>query len=78
LINNYSILKSVSLPFISRSLIIPALIYFLISEFTKKSKAYSPTLKENYQEIQATYEQLIAAEEELRAQFDELHEKQSR
>lgn len=53
------------------------IIYILISEFAKKSNAYSHTLKENYQEIQATYEQLIAAEEELRAQFDELNEKQS-
>ena len=52
------------------------IIYFLISEFTKKSKSWSHKLKENYQEIQATYEQLIAAEEELRAQFDELQEKQ--
>jgi len=52
------------------------IIYFLISEFTSKSKSWSNKLKENYQEIQATYEQLIAAEEELRAQFDELHEKQ--
>lgn len=52
------------------------IIYFLISEFTKKNKVYSHSLKENYQEIQATYEQLIAAEEELRAQFEELHEKQ--
>ncbi|MGV8984174.1 putative bifunctional diguanylate cyclase/phosphodiesterase [Clostridium sp.] len=53
------------------------IIYFLINEFTKKSKAWSHTLKENYQEIQATYEQLLAAEEELRAQFDELHDKQA-
>ncbi|MBZ9689246.1 EAL domain-containing protein [Clostridium estertheticum] len=53
------------------------IIYYLISEFTKKSKAWSHTIKENYQEIQATYEQLIAAEEELRAQFDELNEKQA-
>ncbi|MBZ9636960.1 EAL domain-containing protein [Clostridium sp. FP1] len=53
------------------------IIYFLINEFTKKSKASSHTIKENYQEIQATYEQLIAAQEELRAQFDELNEKQA-
>ena len=53
------------------------IIYFLINEFTKKSKAWSHKLKENYQEIQATYEQLIAAEEELRAQYDELNEKQA-
>ncbi|HEY5587807.1 MAG TPA: hypothetical protein VIK86_02500, partial [Candidatus Paceibacterota bacterium] len=53
------------------------IIYFLISEFTKKSKDWSHTIKENYQEIQATYEQLIAAEEELRAQFDELNDKQA-
>ena len=53
------------------------IIYFLISEFTKKSKDWSSTIKENYQEIQATYEQLIAAEEELRAQFDELNDKQA-
>ena len=53
------------------------IIYFLISEFTKKSKIWSNKLKENYEEIQATYEQLIAAEEELRAQYDELHEKQA-
>ncbi|MGH4125014.1 MAG: putative bifunctional diguanylate cyclase/phosphodiesterase [Clostridium sp.] len=52
-------------------------IYFLISEFTKKSNAWSHTIKENYKEIQATYEQLIAAEEELRAQLDELNEKQA-
>ena len=57
-------------------LITSLIIYFLISEFTKKSKSWTQSLKENYQEIQATYEQLIAAEEELRAQFDELNEKQ--
>ncbi|MBU3142647.1 bifunctional diguanylate cyclase/phosphodiesterase [Clostridium sp. CF012] len=53
------------------------IIYILINEFTKKSNSYSHTLKGNYQEIQATYVQLIAAEEELRAQFDELNEKQA-
>lgn len=57
-------------------LISSLIIFFLISEFTKRSKIWSHKLKENYEEIQATYEQLIAAEEELRAQYDELHEKQ--
>jgi diguanylate cyclase (GGDEF)-like protein/PAS domain S-box-containing protein len=52
------------------------ILYFLIREYTKKSKRWSSKLKENYEEIQATYEQLIAAEEELRAQYDELHENQ--
>ncbi|WP_291632622.1 bifunctional diguanylate cyclase/phosphodiesterase [Clostridium sp.] len=52
------------------------ILYFLIREYTKKSKSWSSKLKGNYEEIQATYEQLIAAEEELRAQYDELHEKQ--
>ncbi|GCD11013.1 sensor domain-containing protein [Clostridium tagluense] len=61
----------------SYALISSFIIYFLINEFTKKSKASSHTIKENYQEIQATYEQLIAAQEELRAQFDELNEKQA-
>jgi len=52
------------------------IIYFIIKNFTQKSKMWSDKLKDNYQEIQDTYEQLIAAEEELRAQYDELHEKQ--
>ncbi len=52
------------------------IIYFLINEFSKKSKIWSRRLKENYQEIQDTYEQLRDVEEELRAQFEELNEKQ--
>ena len=52
------------------------IIYYLVNNFAKRSNAWSHKLKENYQEIQATYEQLIAAEEELREQYDELHEKQ--
>jgi diguanylate cyclase (GGDEF)-like protein/PAS domain S-box-containing protein len=52
------------------------ILYFLINEYAKRSKVWSSKLKENYEEIQATYGQLIAAEEELRAQYDELHEKQ--
>lgn len=53
------------------------LIYFLVKELSKKSRMWSHKLNENYQEIQATYEQLIAAEEELRTQYDELNEKQA-
>ncbi|MGH4052300.1 MAG: EAL domain-containing protein [Clostridium sp.] len=52
------------------------IIYFLISELSKKSKMWSHKLKENYQEIQSTYMQLIDVEEELRAQYDKLNEKQ--
>ena len=52
------------------------IIYILNSENTKKRRIWTGTLKQNYQEIQATYEQLIAAEEELRAQYIELHENQ--
>ena len=52
------------------------IIYFLINEFSKKSKMLSHKLKQNYQEIQETYVQLRDAEEELRAQFKELNEKQ--
>ena len=52
------------------------IIYFLINEFANKSEILTHELKENYDEIQATYGQLIAAEEELRVQYDELHEKQ--
>jgi diguanylate cyclase (GGDEF)-like protein/PAS domain S-box-containing protein len=57
-------------------LISSVILYFLIREYAKRSKAWSNKLKENYEEIQGTYGQLIAAEEELRAQYDELHEKQ--
>lgn len=52
------------------------ILYFLINEYAKRSKKWSNKLKENYEEIQGTYGQLIAVEEELRAQYDELHEKQ--
>ncbi|MBU3111506.1 sensor domain-containing protein [Clostridium lacusfryxellense] len=52
------------------------IIYFLINEFSKKSKIWSRRLKQNYQEIQETYEQLRNVEGELRAQFKKLNEKQ--
>ncbi len=52
------------------------LIYLLVSGFTKRSKTWSKKLRENYVEIQATYQQLIAADEEIREKYEELHEKQ--
>jgi len=52
------------------------IIYFLISEFSKKSKMWARKLKQNHQEIKATYNQLIVAEEELRSQYHKLNEKQ--
>ena len=58
--------------------IITSLIIFILkSESTKKNKIWCRTLKENYEEIQLTHEQLIVVEEELRVQYGELHEKQS-
>ena len=53
------------------------IIYLLINGFTKRSKAWSKKLKENYVEIQATYGQLIAADDEIREKYEELHEKQA-
>ena len=58
-------------------LITSFIIYFFLSEFTKKSNAWSHKLKENFEEMQATYDQLMALEGQLMSQYDELNEKQA-
>lgn len=49
------------------------LIYVLIGEYANKNKILYSKLKNDYQEIQGIHEQLIIAEEKLRAQYDEFN-----
>jgi len=49
------------------------LIYVLIGKYANKNKILYNKLKNDYQEIQTIHEQLIIAEERLRAQYDEFN-----
>jgi len=51
------------------------LIYFLIDSFTKKCKSCSLKSENDYQEIESNCGELTIAKQNLRSQYDEIHEK---